>query len=496
MPGPLGVAGPARRGQGRAVQNAYDVASIREAEAALMARLPSGALMQRAATGLALAAVRMLRDPPGRVVGGRVLLAVGAGNNGGDALFAGALLTARGVRVDAVLLAPDHAHSGGLQALRRAGGRAVTHDGPGVSALVARADLALDGIVGIGGQGGLRPAAAALMSELADAGVAVLAVDLPSGVDADTGTVTEPYVHASRTVTFGALKPAHCIDPGAAACGEVELVDIGLTPYLPEDPALQLVGPADVAQMPTPDGESQKYSRGVLGVRAGSAGYPGAAVLCTAGALAGPIGMVRFVGPDDVARSVVDRFPEVVPGDGRVQAWAIGPGLGADRGAEVDRVLADGVPVLIDADGLAALGDRVPDGAVVLATPHAGELARMLGVDRAAVESRRLEHATRAALQTGATVLLKGNTTVVAAPDGRVRVSDSGTPYLATAGAGDVLSGFAGSLLAAGLDPLTAGSLGAWLHGMAARRAVGTPARQIVAADVADELPAAVAAFR
>jgi len=480
---------------------AHDVTTVRAAEQALLARVPPGALMQRAATGLALAAVRMLRAAPGRVAGARVVLLVGTGDNGGDALFAGAALAARGVRVDAVALTPDRVHRGGLAALLSGGGRPVGAASGDAAALVRAADLVVDGIVGIGGSGPLRPPAAALVAVAVAVGVPMLAVDLPSGVDADTGTVDGDHVRATRTVTFGTLKPAHCVDPGAAACGEVELVDIGLGPYLPPTGVLELVTDEDVAAVPAPHGESQKYSRGVLGIRAGSAGYPGAAVLCTAGALAGPVGMVRFVGPNDVGRSVVERFPEVVPGEGRVQAWAVGPGLGGDRGREVAAVLDSGVPVLVDADGLRFLpqrdgGPRVPDGAVVLLTPHAGELARLLGADRADVEARRLQHATAAARRIGATVLLKGNTTVVAAPDGRVRVSAAGTPYLATAGAGDVLSGFAGALLAAGLEPLAAGSLGAHLHGRAARRATGSPARQIVAAEVAAALPDVVAALR
>lgn len=484
----------------------HDSATVRAAEAAMMRQVGPDALMERASTGLALAAVRMLREGPGHVPGARVALLVGAGANGGDALFAGALLAGRGVRVEAVLLAGDRTHAGGLAALGRAGGRVRAHDATAVPDVLARADLVLDGIVGIGGKGGLRPAAAVLVEVVHGAGVPVLAVDLPSGVDADTGTV-EPatgdggtadgaHVRATRTVTFGTRKPAHCLDPGAAACGPVDLVDIGLGPFLPSDGAFGVVTGHDVAAVPVPDGESQKYSRGVLGVRAGSAGYPGAAVLCTAGALAGPVGMVRFVGPDDVSRAVVARFPEVVAGAGRVQAWAVGPGLGHDRGAEVAEVLASGLPVLLDADALRFLPGRVPDGTPVLLTPHAGELARLLGVDRAAVQARRLEHARAAARRTGATVLLKGNTTVVASPDGRVRVADAGTPYLATAGAGDVLSGFAGALLAAGLEPLEAGALGAFLHGTAARRVSGAPARQIVAAEVAAALAATVASLR
>lgn len=474
----------------------HDSATVRAAEAAMMRRVGPDALMERASTGLALAAVRVLRDTPGHVPGARVALLVGAGANGGDALFAGALLARRGVRVAAVLLGGDRTHPGGLAALRRAGGRVHARDDPGAPAALGGADLVLDGIVGIGGTGGLRQDAASLVGFVRRAAVPVLAVDLPSGVDADTGTVDGEHVRATRTVTFGCLKPVHCLDPGAAACGEVELVDIGLGPWLPDDGAFGVVTADDVATVPAPTGDSQKYSRGVLGIRAGSAGYPGAAVLCTGGALAGPVGMVRFVGPDDVARAVVARFPEVVAGPGRVQAWVVGPGLGGDRGGEVAEVLASDLPVLVDADGLRSLDGRVPEGARVLLTPHAGELARLLGVDRSEVEARRLEHAREGARRTGAAVLLKGATTVVASPDGRVRVAHAGTPYLATAGAGDVLAGFAGALLAAGLDPLEAGALGAFLHGTAARRASGTPGRQIVAAEVGGALAATVAALR
>lgn len=479
--------------QGGDVLALHTADEIRAAEQVLLDALPDGTLMERAATGLAVSCRRLLRERRGRVVGSRVLAVVGAGNNGGDALFAAARLAAAGAQVLAVLLEPDRVHRTGLAALRRAGGRTAGVDA--LAALAAAADLVLDGIVGIGATGGLREPAASAARIIDERAGLVVAVDLPSGVDADTGEIAGTHVRADVTVTFGARKPGLFIDPGAGAAGRVELVDIGLAPHLP--PArITLVEDRDLAALPQPDRESQKYSRGVLGLHAGSAGYPGAAVLATAGALAGPIGMVRFVGPDDVSRAVIARFPEVVAGNGRVQAHAVGPGLGTDRAAEVRELLTSGLPVLVDADGLGALPDRLPGGARVLLTPHAGELARLLGADRADVEARRLTHARRAATGRNATVLLKGTTTVVADPDGRVRVSTGGTPYLATAGAGDVLSGFAGALLAAGLEPLDAGAVGAYAHGHAARTAAGQPPRQIVAAAVADALAGTVAASR
>jgi len=509
------------------VQALHTVAEIRAAEQVLLDAQPEGTLMSRAATGLATVCLRLLRSDhraprgPGgaRVVGRTCVAVVGAGNNGGDALFAGAVLAGRGVRVVAVLLEPDRAHPGGLAALRRAGGRTA---GPGdLAALAAAADLVLDGIVGIGVQGALHGAAARAARILTAARTRstapvptgadraadriadrtagrvrrplVVAVDLPSGVDADTGEVAGDHVEADVTVTFGALKVGLLVDPGAGAAGRVELVDIGLGSHLPEA-AATLVQDGDLGLLPRPDRTSHKYSRGVLGLSAGSAGYPGAAVLAAGGALAGPIGMLRFVGPDDVTRAVLARHPEAVAGDGRAQAHAIGPGLGSDRGDEVRRLLTSGLAVLVDAGGLDALPDRVLDAGRVLITPHAGELARLLGVERVAVESRRLEHARRAAARLRVTVLLKGTTTVVADPDGRVAVSTGGTPYLATAGAGDVLTGFAGALLAAGLPPRLAGALGAHAHGLAATAAAGDPPHQIVAGDVAAALPAAVAA--
>jgi hydroxyethylthiazole kinase-like uncharacterized protein yjeF len=204
--------------------------------------------------------------------------------------------------------------------------------------------------------------------------------------------------------------------------------------------------------------------------------------------------MVRYVGDDAPTDLVRARWPEVVVGEGRVQAWAVGSGGGEGAAERLATALKADVPVLVDADALAAFADQPRQGGTALLTPHAGELARLLGVGREAVEARRLEHARRAAVELGAVVLLKGSTTVVATPDGRVRVNPTGTPALATAGTGDVLAGLCGALLAGGLDPLDAGSVGAWLHGLAGRLAAdgGAP---ISAYDVLDALPAAFRAL-
>ncbi|MFD5115425.1 NAD(P)H-hydrate dehydratase [Streptomyces sp. NPDC058391] len=474
------------------MRTAYSVETVRNAERELMARLPEGALMQRAAAGLATVCAGLLR----RVYGARVVLLAGSGDNGGDALYAGARLARRGAGVTAVLLAPDRAHPAGLAALLGAGGRVA--DDP--FAALAAADLVLDGITGIGGHGGLRPDAVPVARAAHGSGAVIVAVDLPSGVEAGSGEVAGEAVRADVTVTFGTYKPGLLIDPAREYAGAVRLVDIGLAPHLPSVPELEALQHADVARLlPVPTGESDKYRRGVVGIVAGSARYPGAAVLAVAGALRGGAGAVRYTGPGSEA--VIARFPETLVHEGppskagRVQAWAAGPGLGDGSEAEsaVADVLASDVPVLVDADGL-----RLLDAATVrsrtaptLLTPHAGEAAALLGVPREEVESGRLTAVRELAARYGATVLLKGSTTLVADPDPGVpvRVNPTGTPWLATAGSGDILSGLSGSLLASGLAARDAASVAAYLHGLAARLASG--GAPVAAHDVAEKLPEA-----
>ncbi|GAA3374460.1 bifunctional ADP-dependent NAD(P)H-hydrate dehydratase/NAD(P)H-hydrate epimerase [Streptomyces sannanensis] len=470
------------------MRTAYCVETVRAAERELMARLPEGALMQRAAAGLAAVCADVL----GRVTGARIVLLVGSGDNGGDALYAGARLARRGAGVRAVLLAPDRAHSAGLAALRAAGGR-VAEDPYGA---LRAADLVLDGITGIGGHGGLRPDAVELVRATLGTDAVMVAVDLPSGVEADTGEVRGEAVRADVTVTFGTYKPGLLIDPARDYAGAVRLVEIGLE--LPPTADAEALQYRDVAGLlPVPDAESDKYRRGVVGVVAGSARYPGAAVLAVAGALRGGAGAVRYVGP--AADAVIARFPETLvhqgpPGKaGRVQSWVVGPGLGDSGRDFLDEVIAEDVPVLVDADGLRLLdAARVRSRtAPTLLTPHAGEAAALLGVAREQVEAARLASVRALAEKYGATVLLKGSTTLVVGPhpESPVRVNPTGTPWLATAGSGDVLSGLAGALLAAGLEPLDAASVAAYLHGLAARHASrGAP---VIASEVAAALPAA-----
>jgi hydroxyethylthiazole kinase-like uncharacterized protein yjeF len=431
------------------MRSAHTVEQVRAAEKAVMAQVPEGALMQRAAAGLASSVIDLLGGAYGR----RVLLLVGPGDNGGDALYAGAVLARRGARVEAVAVA-DELHEGGLAALRAGGGRLVDLDEH------ATADVVLDGIVGIGGRPGLRERAAEAVRAVA--GTPMVAVDTPSGVEVDTGRLEGQHVTADLTVTFGTHKVCHLVEPAASACGVVQLVDIGLD--LPDAAVTALQSDDVAALLPRPHPDAQKYSRGVVGIRAGSERYPGAGVLSTSGATCGLAGMVRYAGgaPD----AVLAGHPDVVVGEGRVQAWVVGSG--GDEGAAEALAAAqrDDVPLVVDADALQHL-DRPVDGQALL-TPHAGELAAMLGVERSEVEADQLAFARRAASEYAATVLLKGHHTLVATPDGRVRVTTTGTPWLAVAGAGDVLGGLCGALLAAGLTPYDAGSVGSWLHGAAA----------------------------
>jgi hydroxyethylthiazole kinase-like uncharacterized protein yjeF len=501
-----------------------------------MAQLPAGTLMQRAAAGLASVCADLLRGGAGGVYGARVVILAGTGDNGGDALYAGERLARRGASVTAIQGGP-RIHAEAALALTVARGRVIAvHDpdatrvdvgGPAghaehggqhldrgrydvgheVRRVIGHADLIIDGMLGIGGTGGLREPYATLAQLAGNVRNAlVVAVDLPSGIDADTGAVAGPAVRADVTVTFGAVKPGLLIDPGASHAGVVEFIDIGLGPYLRNRPDASAPQAGDIAALiPRPTAESDKYRRGVVGLLVGSDRYTGAALLATGGAIRGGAGMVRLVTFPAAAAAVRQLHPEVIiteltgetsprsgspdldlPGSdsrfpqdvGRVQAWVAGPGMGTDDAAarRLAAVLATSLPVLIDADGLTLLArhrDLLPRPAPTLLTPHAGELGRLLDTDPADIEARRLEHARRAATKLGACVLLKGSTTVVAPPDGLdpVLVNTTGTPWLATAGTGDVLAGLAGSLLAQGMLPPQAAIAAAYLHGLAARLA-------------------------
>jgi ADP-dependent NAD(P)H-hydrate dehydratase / NAD(P)H-hydrate epimerase len=460
----------------------YSADAIREAEAPLLASLPDGALMRRAANGLADAIARELLLRTGSIAGRSVCAVVGSGDNGGDALWAATFLRRRGAAAAAMLLNAERTHQKALAAFRKAGGRIV-------QSVPATTDLVIDGVVGISGTGPLRPPAAEVFSAVDEAGIPVVAVDIPSGVDVQTGAVSGPAVRAEVTVTFGGLKPVHALGD----CGRVELVDIGLE-LAPTD--VMSFDAADVAaRWPMPGPKDDKYTQGVTGILAGSATYPGAAVLCTGAAVAATSGMVRYAG--SAQQQVLSHWPEVIAAPnasaaGRVQAWAVGPGLGTDEAgaSALWFALETDLPVIVDADALTILAAH-PDlianrSAPTVLTPHAGEFARLAGSppgdDRVAA-TRKL------ADQFGATVLLKGNMTVIAEPGGPVYLNAAGQSWAATAGSGDVLSGIIGALLAAGLPAGEAAAAAAFVHAHAANlsaadpgpRAVPTSASRILA---------------
>ncbi|MDO8150682.1 NAD(P)H-hydrate dehydratase [Isoptericola sp. b408] len=533
--------------------SAWSADDVRAAEEPLLAA--GTPLMERASFALATQVLADLRARRRHVRGARAALLVGAGNNGGDTLHAGAVLARRGVAVTAVLTA-ERVHSEGLAALRGAGGRVVElaaapDRAPAVAAEVSAADVVLDGLLGIGARGALRGPAAdlvtALVSRLAvgmrSAGSErsdpadfiptapgagrererrpwVVAVDLPSGIGVDDGTLPGPVLAADRTVTFGVAKPGLLLPPAARVVGEVTVVDIGLEPVGP--PAVRRLEAADVAvSWPVPGPSDHKYTRGLVGLVAGTATYPGAAVLAASAAVRTGTGMVRYRGSDAVARAVLAARPEVVTATGRVQAWVVGPGVPTTRDrddpaddGQHDRgrgalAVARGdlpgmpygpVPAVVDAGGLPLLGESSPPWFVL--TPHAGELAGLLrsrgeDVHRDDVEAAPLRWARRAHELTGATVLLKGGVTVVAGTEGAWAQADA-PGWLATAGAGDVLAGILGTMLAARATDVVerpalaaeVAAAAALVHGFAAERA--NPGGPVAALDVAEAVPGTV----
>ncbi|MDR7082240.1 hydroxyethylthiazole kinase-like uncharacterized protein yjeF [Arthrobacter ginsengisoli] len=442
--------------------SAYTGTQIRETEKSFLDNGVGAVLMQRAAYGLANAVVRELRGGRQRLYGASVTVLAGKGNNGGDGLFAAAMLARRGLRTTAVLTAGD-AHPEGLAAFKKAGGRVVRltpENMAEATAAAAASGVVIDAVLGTGAQGGLRGPAAELVEALGRARPGlVVACDIPSGVDADTGEAHAPVLRAELTVTFGAAKAGLLADPGADFAGRVQVVPIGIEAGLPW-PALCRFEAGDLsALLARPERRAHKYSRGVLGVVAGSSAYPGAAVLACKGALAAGAGMVRYLGPPDVADLVRQACPEIVCSAGtvagtHVQAWLVGSGLDDSDEQQLQRArdAADsGLPTIADAGALPALPDVLAPQ--VILTPHAGELASLLqrlgvGLDRAAVEASTLSAVRRAAGLTEATVLLKGATTLVASPFQDFYSQAEGTPWMATAGSGDVLAGVIGALLA------------------------------------------------
>lgn len=422
---------------------------IRAAERAWFDTHPGGDLFRPAVAALTEVARSMLQGLPH----GFVLVVAGRGNNGEDARRTGQQLASEGVEVrDWDEVADEFAPN---------------------SADWSHLVLVIDGFTGIGGRPGLPDDVRALAAHCSRRRIAVLSVDLPSGLVADSGA-DQPSFRATTTVTFIAEKVCHVVQPAASKCGRVVVADIGVR--VPERLA-QALEPADLAsRWPAPDASSDKYSRGVVGLDIGSGRYPGAGLLGAAGALYSGAGMIRHCSPSGLVRDeVVRRHPSITLGRGRVQAWVAGSGWDVEQpeviAAKLGSLVEDEVPLVVDAgalvpEALDALEGGLPSGSLL--TPHAGELARLLGITRAEVQDDPIGQAQRAARRHGATVLLKGATQVCAGPDGQVLIAVPGPAWTAQAGSGDVLAGVCGTLLAAGVPALWAGAMAASLQALTA----------------------------
>ena len=462
---------------------------------------------------------------PGWISGAPVLLLVGGGHNGADTLLAGGLLSHSGCAVTAVL-ATEHPHPVALEEARSHGvtvyGAGYRSDGAedwdsaeavaAVEAFLARGGLVLDGLTGIGATGPLRPDAVALITPLVAAGapgrrpLRVIAVDLPSGTGVDDGTVDGPVLAADCTVTFTCLKGCLCLPPARHLCGAVEVVPLGLpsptSRPIARRPVDGALGDYLTRVVPEPGANDHKYTRGVVGLWAGSETYPGAAVLAANGAVLAGAGMVRLTAPRRVEDLVLAARPEVVPAAGRSQALVLGPGVapadtvradelrevlrpilapardsGGGRvadGARTGEEAADsaagaapaGAPAVVDAGALSILTELLDEGLRCtprhVLTPHAGEAAALLTAladsetpegtarqwNRERVEAHPAHAVREICRLSGATVLLKGATTLIAAPHHPLVSVDSGPGWMATAGSGDVLAGVLGAVLA------------------------------------------------
>jgi ADP-dependent NAD(P)H-hydrate dehydratase / NAD(P)H-hydrate epimerase len=497
-------------------------------------------LMERAGAGVARALERLVPD-------GAVTVVCGKGNNGGDGLVVARVLREAGRPVTVVCVAPPQDYTGDARAnlerlageppVRLSGaawtgtetgetGETGSRGAPtaGVDVLAGAAVL-VDALLGTGFQGEPRGAVAEAIAAVNRAvertGAPVVSVDVPSGVDASTGVVRGAAVRAALTVSFHAAKPGLWIHPGKAHAGEVQTLDIGIPRGAPDGASIGLITPSVLEQLPRRDASSTKFSSGHVLVAGGSRGLTGAPRMAAeasmrAGAgyvtacvpaslqpiLAGagtPELMTRGL-PDEDGGLCLDALPDMLEASARGGALALGPGLGRSDGAfAFARALAQqaDVAMVLDADGLNAhagrLGELAAKRAPTVLTPHAGELGRLLERDSAEIERERLHYVRSASEQARAVVVLKGDDTLVAAPDGDVAVSPGDSPALATAGTGDVLAGVIAALLAQGLDAFTAAAAGVWMHAEAGRQAAHAlgAAEGVIASDVLAALPAA-----
>jgi NAD(P)H-hydrate epimerase len=481
---------------------------------AIEQRAISGAeLMERAGAGLA----GLVQDVAPR---GRVAVVCGKGNNGGDGLVTARLLRDAGREVEVLLLADADQYQGDAreQLVRLSGPEPQAFDDQALGG----AAVIVDAILGTGFEGEPRePTAGAIeaVNAARQSGAAVVACDIPSGINGSTGEVAGAAVAAEATATFHAAKPGLWINPGKTHTGETRIVDIGIPAGPPGQPQVGLIGDGVLLQIPRRGHASTKFAAGSVLVCGGSRGLTGAPCMAAEAAMRAGAGYVTALVPESLNMVFELRLLEVMSVPlpdvggalqpaaadtvrqraGRSDALVLGPGIGRDDDTvELVRELATGIeiPLLLDADGLNAhaerLGDLAGRPAATVLTPHAGELGRLLGVESAEIEAHRLARAREAAATAQAIIVLKGDDTLVAEPSGRVAVSRGGASALATAGTGDVLSGVIAALLAKHMDPFTAACAGVLVHVRAGQRAAQRIGPEgVIARDVIEALPSA-----
>jgi NAD(P)H-hydrate epimerase len=478
-------------------------------------RIPSLDLMERAGAEVARAIMALDIDGPVRIVCGR-------GNNGGDGLVVARILREHGLSADALLLfAPEELSEDARANLERVEALPVAAEQ--LSAALEHSSVVVDAMLGTGFTGSPRPPLDRAIEAINAASGTVVAVDVPAGVDASTGEVGGACVAADLTVTFHAPKVGLWIAPGKTQAGRVEVVDIGIPPAgegRPPVPDAGLIEPAVLGLLRPRAPGGNKFQSGSVLVVGGSTGLTGAVCMACEGAMRAGAGWVRAAVPASLNEVFEVKLTEVmsVPlpdrggqlleeaeagvleAAGRANAVVLGPGMGRDEATfSLAQALVERIeqPLLTDADGLnalaaAELAPAARRSAPLVLTPHAGELARLLGTESRDVEARRLFSAREAAQRSGAVVVLKGDDTLVAAPGepGAVAISRGGTPALATAGTGDVLSGVTAAFMARGLDAYEAACAGVYAHAQAghdAARRLGT--ESVIASDVIESLP-------
>ena len=445
------------------MRRCYTGAQIRAAETPYLETGEGPVLMRRAAWGLAHHTLKLLASR-GQTYGSRVVGLIGKGNNGGDTLWALSFLARRGVAIAAIAInaTPAELHAEGLEAFYRAGGRMLDH-------IPADTDAVIDGVLGTGFRGSFDlPATLAVSNIHLPATAAVIACDIPSGVLADTGEVPAAALAADLTVTFGAPKVGLLAETGGQYSGTIRVVDIGIETQLAAiDPPWWLATEQDLIDtFGPPAWDAHKYSRGVLSVVAGSAEYPGAAVLVVNAAVATGVGYISLVAEPPrgktVAEHVLSANPQAVATDqvtDKATAVVIGPGLGETMrakdatGSALQAALGLKIPALVDASGLDVLTAEVFDEAfpALVLTPHVGEMRRL--TERLAPDLTQqsvVAQAEEFARRFGTWVVLKSATTYVFGPTGQRSLHPARTAELATAGTGDTLAG----ILGAGLSRL------------------------------------------